>query len=342
MNTIKAKFLAALVSLFFTNSVFAVIIYSDDFKEENHESLMIHKELFLATTELQIGGTHTYGNKTIIKTENNKGKLDPKILIVNPDPKAHSNEPSIVSIMGSGFDIEFLQNLSTFCKKFEHTFKKIYINNVLPILPLPDQYNNVRDYQKGFLNHGVMAPSERDMEENLYKYIQYLKNEQNSNHNLYSCYLNLLTDDGMFIVKSAGLSRLGMLLSKSYFDIKNANLDYNNIVLSLRSSNEDKDDYIFTHNLAHSTFLGIKEKLDSINKFFYIDYNLAIKNYTDTPSPTNILYNIQMQTHLLEITGFNIEQVSIARLKNWGFGTGTSAYSVIIKAIINKSAHPSA
>lgn len=309
----------SIVILLWAHIAFSTVLKKEDLLEENLSTTV--KTLLQQTTELQIGGTHTYGNKTTIKSGDNRGDLDPKILIINPDSKAHDmSNPNVISIMGSGFDLELLDQLFVLCDSVGHRFQKIYINNILPLLPIPDQQVQYLKHQNDFIQTGAVPANVPLLELNLYLYYQNLSDK----NNLYKRYVKLLHNKGLFIFKSAGLSRLGMVLSTGLYSLMKSDLDPLSIEKTF-SGSVDEDYYRFNNEDAQNLFNNARNKLSKIGEYYYYDFN-------DIFQKNELFSNIIVQMKLLKKAGFSVNSVAVARLKDWGYEKSQSAYSIIINA----------
>ncbi|MBX9805855.1 MAG: hypothetical protein K2Y18_08920 [Alphaproteobacteria bacterium] len=78
--------------------IHGIVIDLKELLENDNERTQKVQNMFRNLTECQIGGTHTYGNTTIIKKGEGEGKLNPAILIINPDLKAHNVEDQSISV----------------------------------------------------------------------------------------------------------------------------------------------------------------------------------------------------------------------------------------------------
>jgi len=219
-------FVALLSSLNIHNAT-AKIIHLDDLINTNSPN-SLSKDItgFRNSEILEIGGTHTYGAKT----------KDPKTIIVNPDPDAHTKKPSKLSISGSGFNEKLLKKLHQVNAALDHRFKKIFINTIGFALPIPDRVPIYHDLDKEIATHfGLSGTSPYSISVwqqsnfssgtalwndglwfGLLKYASKL--EENSHlFDLYRSYFELLDDKGIFEFRSAYLPELKCAIVKGIF-----------------------------------------------------------------------------------------------------------------------------
>ena len=324
----------ASVLFFFAASSFSAVIPAERFQSDKFQLIWrTIGSLFSSTIEeLQIGGTHTYGNAAVIKEGKNKGLPDPKIMIINPDPDAFQNNTittDYFAIRGSGFNMNLLERLHEFSDLIQFKFKRIYINNVVLTLPIPDELPPEEHcFQSLFLSRGGVI-FYRPSEEEFYNYVNSIG--QNG-PNLYQAYNRLLKKDGKIIFKSAGLSSLSQVLASGVFDKELSGLTDNeiNTVLSSRAP-----DFTFINQAAQSFFLQLRETLTEVGQIHYLSPDLW-KNIPNERPTKDFLYKLRMQIYLLEISGFTVTDVGIGLFNSYGFAKGnTTAYSVVIKATKN-------
>lgn len=167
--------------------------------------------------ECQIGGTHTYGNNIAYKEAGpNKGKLNPAILIINPDMNAHdANNLGVLSVVGSGFDRTLLKQLILFCEALSIQFDRLYLNNVTSVLPVAeDAPAEISDVQRQQFSKeaGITQPGltlGTGIDRAVMRYAAGVIKEQqqgiegNFFPSLYNLYFSLLKPGGKFIFKSA-------------------------------------------------------------------------------------------------------------------------------------------
>lgn len=273
-------------------------------------------ERFKTFQELQIGGTHTYGNRTVMKRNNvPTDKLDTKILIINPHLEAHDlGNTQIMSLQADGFDYEVLRQLKELCDLFDFKFKKVYINNVESSLSIPEPYDKLRvrfKIKTDSLVAGLGAKDLEEIDDAIYSYVADVKSGKANN--LYDVFYSLLQNNGIFIVKFSEQqnifeSMLGVLDGK-LLDESKESIDIQNLVAPL------------TYSLMN--------KLRAIGD----EYVFSSQDTLATPNPKNPFYKSQMQGQLLQNARFTQIQMSLGRFKSWGyFENLESVYSTVIRA----------
>ncbi len=330
MKTFNRLNLALSLSLFYSYSCSALlldldsILQTENQRTEEGASIL---EQFKKLKELQIGGTHTYGNKIVIKDGLQKGQLDTQILIINPDPKAHDLNSDALSMIGSGFDPLLLSKLLRLCQLTGHFFDRIYINNVSLVLPIPENMPlEIIKYQKSWLESSLVYPHKRDVELSFYLYADRLKDSDDKS--LYTTYQELLNPKGSLLFKSAGLELFQMAFLKCFADVENTPIDPKS------TSFEFKADRV-KQNVVQ-LFNDVQNNLNQVGDTYSIDYPSVVKTYDIHPDPKDNLYLIQLETYFLEKAGFEISDLGFKRLHHWGV-TGISTekrdlYSFIIAA----------
>lgn len=307
---------------------------------------------FKKTTELQIGGSHNYGNRTVLKGSN---ELNPEILIVNPDPEAHFHKTRIPSLIASGFDPVFLNKLSQVCQKFQHRFKKIYINNLGFILPILDQVKvqdlTGRKYflserqQETFKNHASANINDK-LDEYLYLYAAILFSEVHQQiyrsldgkriPNLYSFYFDLLEDEGTFLFKSASLRILSATLFKGVLSY--AALDQAKLNLLLKEFDPTQHKFFPALPLLPEIEKWVQEiqtRIQVIGSKFFFKGDNVVMNFELQWDPWATL---KISHYLLSKTGFNSVTTYVGKFRDWTNypeepkSDTDGAYSIVIQA----------
>lgn len=304
------------------------------------------RPLFLAIREVQIGGSNTYGNKTIIKDKTSKTKqkkederLDPSIMIINPDPKAHADREDVLGIQASAFSFETLTQLYKVTQLFQHHFKRIYINNLGYILPIPDHV--VGFFEDATGEHIETQVSERQqktfeeiegcsvgdyrLEQSFFQYLQ-IRRQYPNHFVLYPFFRELLEKDGEFLFKSFSVTDQALpgaqcLFLKSFtFQLASLNLKaFQDKVLSFAK----KEDALLYRQIA--------KKLTKVGDIFMFQRTDFEPN--GIPDMQDSRATIRAQAFLLESSGFGQVEVGLGRFYDWrNNGINGDAYSIIIRA----------
>ena len=303
--------------------------------------------------EIQIGGTHTYGNKTVIKKDGvPTDQLNPSILIINPDETAHNKEdPTVISIQGSGFDRAIVKKLSSVLGFFHHQVKRIYINNLGFILGIPDSLpNSISEAQSESIGRGSLSfliLSDSRLIQSFGQYLLYNDNDPRR-YDLYSYYFQLLELGGEFLFKSASIPDAGSVFNYSFLSPRNG----------LRILDEKwihGSDRVLRYAVASERIhRGDKnlsdrmvEKLGTLGSFFSfesIDYDADVAQGASALLASNDPHlNIRLQVYLLKLTGFTDVGVQIGRFKDWGFnqgGVNGETFSLVIRAKKTHKSNP--
>jgi hypothetical protein len=320
--------------------------------------------------ECQIGGTHTYGNITTIKEEGpNKGKLNPAILIINPDIGAHDvNNTNVLSIVGSGFDRNLLKQLDSLCEKLQFQFDRVYINNVTSVLPVaedaPDEISSVQRQQfskeagitqpdltlGSGIDRAVMRYTARSIDERL-KGVQGVYCPT-----LYDLYYALLKPGGRFVFKSAQSYDPVIVFASSFLTsstfISPDSKEHCSIrfdAVRFAKDREHPQKYIEFREVSDQNLF--KKITDSLKKTGD-RLELEASEYTAT-KPFSMLESRSMiytETNLLKNSQFTEPLVSFGQFENHGYRSFFDkpyphAYALVIQAtkpvqVINKSVRP--
>ena len=204
MNRFKAiLFRSVVVCLAFISSMsFAEILDFEKFRSGDAEYIERIRPLVANITQLEIGGTHFSGNNTVLKVGGQlTQELDPKILILNPNPKEHDVEnPKVLSILGNGFDFHLLQELRNILVYFNKELDTVFINNVDIGLSVPDDYDLFRKtaYHGPEIAHVETEVVARHFD-SVYLYATRVLDD--GLPNLYGEYFSFLKQGGLFKVR---------------------------------------------------------------------------------------------------------------------------------------------
>jgi hypothetical protein len=339
-------FLCILASGLFGRPASAQLLDLDRILVEDEYQAKV-RPLFLAITEVQIGGSNTYGNKTIIKTppktkaKKTQEKLDPSILIINPDANAHAQDESVLGIQASAFDLETLAKFLKVANHFKHRFKKIYINNLGYILPIPDKVQGAfsqgdqtifvdvsERQQKTFEEIEGCTVGDYRLEQSFFQYVL-IRSLYPDRHTLYPVLAELLEEGGIFLFKSFGvpdqvIPGLDCLFIKGFtFQMESLDIEaFSRRIVRLKVK-EDKD-------LLARIRSGLKKTGDAVylqpNEFKHMDP-------TKAPTTDDSRGTIKAQVYILESGGFTDVEVGFGQFKDWRNPQNKNdAYSMIIRA----------
>lgn len=322
-----------------------IILNLDEMMNEEYKGTI--SPLFRNLEECQIGGTHTYGNKTIFKEGDKKGELNPAILIINPDPAAHdSDNHNVLSILGSGFDRTLLSKLLDICEKFDVKFKRVYINNVTPILPVADDaLEMISGPQKEMFNTQVAGQYQPALSIGdgvdlaFMHYALYVKNESEGwgEKSIYHYYHSLLKEDGVLLFKFAQFYDPILAFTKSF--LTSSTQKRGGVILSepikvdlrLQEDRENPQKYItFTENADQILFDQIKSKLQNIGDRFIINSDeYTPPSTSEFPYPAGSRSLIYYETFLLKYCGFKNPLIYMGQFESHGY-----------TSLFNDSNHP--
>jgi hypothetical protein len=279
--------------------------------------------LFKNLKSLEIGGTHTYGNKTIIKQGQNQGQLDPSILILNPSQKAHDlNDETVLSIIGSGWDVNLLDQLIQITQTLDHHFDKVYLNNLLYMLPIAE----------GLSTEELSKPqqyffSSEENPDDLAKQLElafstYYEGTRNGLFpNLYQRYWKLLNLNGIFLYKSGSQTQLKSALDGAY------------ISHNFRSSTTNPNELENAQEKLDQLFMKLHVNLNKIGDMVYLDAK-DIQPSLDVPS-VDLIRTFRLQMAILEYSQLKVTRAGVGLFNGWGFHNHEEldqGYSMVIQA----------
>lgn len=316
ISSFSFRFLLGMAAFFVSLNAQAQIL---DLERANLDSTYRNQiaRRFKAVRELQIGGTHITGNRTVIKIKGEPTEeLDPRILTINPKPEEHDFEsPKILSILGDGFSFELLDQLQKLCELLDFKFTRIYINNVDVAIPIPAPFDRIRTVVYGPQKNRVVHIS--DPAKHFYSLYRYVSEvTAGKTPNLYSRYFDLLKQGGQLLFKNCEQTTPESTVQGFYTNIDS------------EMAPDLKEEW---KTLYKKTFAELNEKLLKIGD--RVDLQNRYPQVQTIPEMIGPHYKIQMQTLLLQNAKFVNITVSAGKFRSWGYFPGVDAvYSLIIGA----------
>ena len=297
------------------------------------------REQVLEVQEIQIGGKNTSGDKT----------TDPKVLIINPNAKVHFSGASgdegqaVLGIQMSAFDPANLRKLVLMSRKFNHRFKKIYINNLGYILPIPDnlkatvskdgaqlQLNLSERQQATFMKKEGCILGNAGLEQSFLQYLLLLNAQPKEGLMIYPFLAALLEDNGVFLFKSFGvpdqnISGLDCLFAKA-FTFQNESLVTKDLAQKKVTLKNKEDAQLLEE---------IRANLTAQNDTYFL--NTKETEVVGFPKPGGTRATILNQIALLQFSGFENVSVGFGRFEDWrNKNINGDAYSMLIQATKKK------